>query len=116
MTLYFDNAATTPVVKEAAEAALEAMTEAWGNPSSAHRLGAEAARRVAEARQKVARAIGAEPAEVTFTSGGTEANGLVLRGVAEAVRGRHLVLSGFEHPSVADTARALGEHGRQAAD
>ena len=111
--IYLDNGATTRVDPRVAEAALRAMVDAYGNPSSAHRLGAEAARLVATARAQVAAAIGADPAEVTFTSGGTEANALALQGAA--ARARHAVVSGFEPPSVADTARALAERGVEVA-
>jgi cysteine desulfurase len=107
--IYLDNGATTRVDERVAQAAMEAMLVAWGNPSSAHKLGAEAARRVQRAREQVAAALGGAAAEVTFTSGGTEANALALLGVA--ARAKHVVLSGFEHPSVADTAKALGERG-----
>lgn len=104
---YLDNGATTRVDERVAEAAMQAMLTAYGNPSSAHRLGAEAARLVATARAQVAAAIGADPAEVTFTSGGTEANAIALQGAAR----KHIVVSAFEHPSVADAAKALGERG-----
>jgi len=109
--VYLDNGATTKVDRRVADAAVAAMTEAWGNPSSAHRLGVEAARRVAAAREQVARAISADPAELTFTSGGTEANALGFYGAAQAARGKHVVVSGLEHPSVADAARKLAEQG-----
>jgi cysteine desulfurase len=109
--VYLDNGATTKVDPRVATVALSAMTETYGNPSSAHHLGAEASRLMAHARQQVARALDADAAEVYFTSGGTEANALGLLGAARAVRGRHLVLSGFEHPSVADAARRLSEEG-----
>lgn len=107
--VYLDNGATTRVDERVAQAALEAMLVAWGNPSSAHQLGAEAARRVQGAREQVAAAIGGAAGEITFTSGGTEANALVMLGVA--ARARHIVVSAFEHPSVADAARALAERG-----
>src|SRR5438067_10884444 len=103
--VYLDNGATTRVDERVAQAAMEAMLVAWGNPSSAHKLGAEAARRVQRAREQVAAAVGGEAAEVTFTSGGTEANALALLGVA--ARAKHVVVSAFEHPSVADAAKAL---------
>jgi cysteine desulfurase len=90
---------------------VQAMTTAWGNPSSAHRMGAEAARLVERARAQVARAIGAQPAEVYFTSGGTEANALGVLGAAHAARGRHVVLSALEHPSVAQAGRRLAQLG-----
>jgi cysteine desulfurase len=111
--VYLDNGATTQVDPRVAEAAVAAMTEAFGNPSSAHRLGVEAARRLAAAREQVARAIGGAPSEITFTSGGTEANTLGFYGAAKAARGRHVVVTAFEHPSIADAAKRLGEEGWQ---
>jgi cysteine desulfurase len=107
--VYLDNGATTRVDERVAEAALQAMLTGYGNPSSAHRLGAAAARLLATARAQVATALGGEPAEVTFTSGGTEANALALHGAAG--RAKHVVISGFEHPSVADAAKALATRG-----
>jgi cysteine desulfurase len=109
--VYLDNAATTKVDPRVANVALHAMTETFGNPSSAHPLGAEASRILAHARRQVARAIDADAAEVYFTSGGTEANALGLLGAARARRDRHVVVSAFEHPSVADAARRLSEEG-----
>jgi cysteine desulfurase len=111
MSVYLDNGATTKVDARVAEAALQAMTAAWGNPSSAHALGVEAARLLVRAREQVARVLSADPAELTFTSGGTEANQLGVVGAARAARGRHLVVSAFEHPSVLDAARRLGQEG-----
>jgi cysteine desulfurase len=107
--IYLDNGATTAVDPRVAAAALSAMTEAWGNPSSSHRLGAAAARLLTHARAQVAAALGADAGEITFTSGGTEANALALQGAT--ARAKHVVVSGFEHPSVADAARALAERG-----
>jgi cysteine desulfurase len=109
MQVYLDNGATTRVDERVAAAAMEAMLVAWGNPSSAHKHGAEAARRLGRAREQVAAALGGATAEVTFTSGGTEANALALLGVAP--RAKHVVVSAFEHPSVADAAKALAERG-----
>jgi cysteine desulfurase len=103
--VYLDNGATTKVDPRVAEAALHAMVTAYGNPSSAHKLGAEAARLVARAREQVARAIGASATEIVFTSGGTEANALGLTGGGG--RMKHVVTTAFEHPSVADTLKAL---------
>ncbi|HZS36497.1 MAG TPA: cysteine desulfurase family protein [Polyangia bacterium] len=105
--VYLDNGATTRVDERVALLAAEAMTVAFGNPSSAHRLGVEAARRLDEARQRVARAIGAAATELTFTSGGTESNALGFYGAARAARGKHVVCSAFEHPSVLDAAARL---------
>ncbi len=109
--VYLDNGATTKVDPRVAAACVQAMTEAYGNPSSSHRLGVEASRRLALAREQVARALGADPAEITFTSGGTEANTLGFYGAARASRHKHVVLSGLEHPSVADAARQLTQEG-----
>lgn len=107
---YLDNAATTRVDERVAEAMVQAMCVDYGNPSSAHRLGIAASKRLDQARAQVAAAIGAEPRDVYFTSGGTEANGLGTLGAC-AARARHLVLSALEHPSVADAAKRLGERG-----
>lgn len=109
MEIYLDNGATTRVDPQVADLARRTMEEAYGNPSSAHRLGAQAARALAGARAQVAAALGATPAEVTFTSGGTEANALALGAVG--ARQAHVVISGFEHPSVLEAARALVARG-----
>lgn len=84
MTVYLDSNATTQPLPEAIEAAREAMTSAWANPSSIHRPGQEARRRVELARQSVARLIGARPREIVFTSGGTESIDLAIRGALTA--------------------------------
>jgi cysteine desulfurase len=111
--VYLDNAATTRVDDEVAAEMVRAMTVDWGNPSSAHALGVAATRRLEAAREQVARVLNAEPRDVYFTSGGTEANALGTLGVvgAAAPRGRHLVCSALEHPSVMDALRRLEERG-----
>ena len=70
--IYFDHAATTRVLPEAAQAAMKTMTEDYGNPSSLYQLGVQAAKRMGEHREQVARALGCQGEEVYFTSGGTE--------------------------------------------
>lgn len=80
MIHYFDNAATTPVRPEAVQAAVEAMTEGWGNPSSRYALGREAAARVAGWRGDVAAGLGCRPEEVFFTSCGSEGDNWAIRG------------------------------------
>src|SRR5688572_28241587 len=102
MPIYLDNAATSRICQEALDAMLPFFRERFGNPSSLHRLGADAARALDDAREQVARALGVEPLEVTFTSGGTEANDLAIRGAALALRrrGDHIVTTALEHPSV----------------
>src|SRR5437773_7616458 len=105
MQVYLDNAATTRVDERVAQAMVEMMTGDFGNPSSAHRLGVQAARRMQRAREQVARALGADSADVYFTSGGTEANALGTLGVAALARGRHAVFGALEHPSVQEAMK-----------
>src|SRR5512135_2933372 len=105
-TIYLDHAATTPVRTEVREAMLPFLGEAaFGNPSSAHRIGRAVRAAVEAARGRVAAAVGAEPREVVFTSGGTEADNLAILGTAAAAAGGgwsrvHLVSSPTEHKAV----------------
>ena len=113
-TVYLDHAATTPVRRAAAEALLAAVAEV-GNPSSSHAPGRAARRRVEEAREAVAAAVGAEPLEVVFTSGGTEADNLAVKGLywarqAAEPRRRRVLVSAVEHHAVLDAARWLRDH------
>jgi len=109
MTVYFDNAATTRVCPEAAEAALRVMREDFGNPSSSHALGRRARDILEEAREKTAAALGGKREEVFFTSGGTEADDLALFGGFELMRhrGRHIITSLTEHDAVLNAAKRL---------
>lgn len=111
--IYLDYAATTPVRPEAIRAMQDALERAWGNPSSAHGPGHAAHEALERARAQVAGLVGARPEEVVFTSGGTEANNLALRGLMRALRGRgrHLVTSAIEHSAVLETARDLARSG-----
>lgn len=109
--VYLDNAATTRVDDAVAAAMMHVLTVEYGNPSSVHRLGAAAARLLGEARERLARAIGADPRDVYFTSGGTEANAMGVLGAADVARGRHVVVSAFEHSSVLESARRLKARG-----
>jgi len=111
---YLDNAATTRVRREVLEAMLPTFTEHYGNPSSLHAHGLQAARLLRESRERAAAALGCSPSELIFTSGGTEADNLGLRGVAHALgrRGRHILSSAVEHPAVLETCRELRDrHG-----
>ena len=108
--IYLDNHATTRVDPRVVEAMLPYFTDRYGNASSgAHRYGWEAADAVDRAREQVAALIGAEPPEIVFTSGATEANNLAIKGVATASRGRgdHLVTTAVEHRAVLDPLRRL---------
>jgi len=112
-SVYLDNAATTPLAPEVRAAMAPYFEARFGNPSSRHSLGVEAARAIAEAREHVAAATGARVENVVFTSGGTEANNLAVQGLARAnrKRGGHVLVGPTEHPCVRDAARALAEEG-----
>ena len=92
---YLDNAATTRVLPEAAEAAVHAMCEEFGNPSSLHRMGLEASHLLEDSRRTVASALGCLPEETYFTSCGTESDNWALKGTMRAneKKGRHLIIS-----------------------
>lgn len=109
--IYFDNAATTRVDPQVARVVQGAMLENFGNPSSPHTLGLEAERWVRQARDEVAKALGCASDEVYFTSGGTEADNLAIRGVLQARsrKGKHIVASAIEHAAILETLRLLRE-------
>ncbi len=111
--VYLDHSATTPVDVEVASLMLTYFTEKYGNPSSIHGFGREAKHALEEARLQVASLIGARPEEITFTSGGTEADNLAVLGIAEARRskGKHLLISAVEHHAVLETAEYLEKMG-----
>jgi cysteine desulfurase len=109
--IYLDHAASTPPAPEVLDAMTQAAREHFANPSSAHALGAAAARALEEAREQVAGWLGVEAAELVFTSGGTEADALGIIGAAAVSRGQHLVVSGIEHPAVMRSAERLAGHG-----
>lgn len=113
MSIYLDNAATTKPCGEAVSAAVDAMTENYGNPSSLHRAGLEAQLAVDRARKAIAASIGADSSEIYFTSGATESNNLALRGISAAYgrKRRKIVISSVEHASVDETASALEKNG-----
>ena len=115
MRAYFDHNATTPPDPAVAEAVARALTEDFGNASSVHHFGQRAKALLDEARSAVADLIGAEPAEIVFTSGGTEADNMALRGAAEAAETtpsrRHIIASSIEHEAVLNTVKALGRRG-----
>jgi cysteine desulfurase len=104
---YLDNAATTPVRPSAVEAMLPFLTSSYGNPSGAHRMAREANRALDDAREQLAAVLGAEPGQIVFTGGGTEADNLAIRGVVEAVGGVP-VCSAIEHHAVLDPVTHLG--------
>lgn len=111
--IYLDHSATTPVDPRVVEAMIPFLTERFGNASSVHLFGQEARAAVDRARREVAALIGARPNETVFTSGGTEANNLAIRGLAEAAEsyGRHIITSEIEHSSVLGICEALEKRG-----
>jgi len=112
LPIYLDHNATTPLLPEVVDAMLPYLQRHFGNPSSSHPYGREARAGVEHAREQVAGLLGCQPHEVFFTSGGTEANNLAIRGVTEAVaRRRHVVTTTIEHPATANPCRYLEAHG-----
>src|SRR5918998_6480926 len=114
MRIYLDHNATTPVDPAAAEAMMRALQDLFGNASSVHYYGQQAKAALDHARSAVAALIGAEPSEVIFMSGGTEADNFAIRGAAEALEAtgrRHLITTGIEHEAVLNTFKALARRG-----
>ena len=110
--IYADNAATTPVSKEVIEAMMPCFTDTWGNPSSLHTDGQRAKELLDESRRKIAAAIGCEPAELYFTSCGSESDNWAIKGAAYAARNRKkIVTSKIEHHAVLHTCEALAKDG-----
>lgn len=112
--IYFDNSATTNIAPEVAHAMLPYLNEEFGNPSSKHyTLANNAKRAIGDARESVARLVGCEPDEVVFTSGSTESNNMILKGIIEYYGCAHIVTSPVEHPSILDTVEFLRTKGVQ---
>jgi cysteine desulfurase len=113
MRVYLDHSATTPIDARVLDAMLPYLRDNFGNASSVHQFGQEARGAVDRARRQVASLINARANEVIFTSGGTEANNLAIRGICEAAQqhGRHIITSAIEHPSVRGVIDYLEKHG-----
>ncbi|MGD6889440.1 cysteine desulfurase family protein [Bacillus mobilis] len=111
--IYLDHAATSPTHPEVVEKMIPYMTETFGNPSSIHFYGRQTRHTVDEARRACARSIHANPNEIIFTSGGTEADNLALIGVARANRhkGNHIITTQIEHHAILHTCELLGREG-----
>lgn len=104
--IYFDNAATTQVYPEVLKTYTEVATKIWGNPSSLHNLGSQATRILEASRKQIAELLGKDSREIFFTSGGTEGDNWVIKGVAfeKAHLGKHIIVSAIEHPAVKESA------------
>lgn len=111
--VYFDHNATTPLLPEVLDAMLPWLTVQYGNASSRHEYGRAARRAIDEAREQVAAAAGAQASEVVFTSGGSEANNLFLKGAAACLPAGRLAVSAIEHPCVIEPAKQLARGGWQ---
>ena len=113
MAIYLDHAATSPLRAEVLEAMLPYLREHHGNPSSIHASGRRARQGLDEARERIATIIGAKPREIVFTSGGTEADNLAVKGVAWAgsAKGRHVITSAVEHKAVLNSCAVLERQG-----
>jgi len=110
--IYLDHNATTPLLPEVVDAMVPYLREHFGNPSSGHVYGARAKSAVSLSRAQVARLLGCDDDEIVFTSGGTEANNLAIRGVVEArPERRHVVTTAIEHPATARPCAWLERHG-----
>ena len=111
--IYLDHSATTPVRPEVVAAMLPYFAGKFGNPSSIHSFGREARVVLDEAREQVAEAIGAQPEEIVFTAGGSEADNMAIKGAAIAALGkkRHVITSAIEHHAVLDTVQSLSRLG-----
>ena len=113
MECYFDNSATTKPCQEAVDAAVDALTNRWGNPSSLQKPGDDANRFLTECRKTVAATLRAQPEEIVFTGCGTDSNNLAIFGSALALRrrGKRIVTTDIEHPSVEEPMKRLEEFG-----
>ncbi|MCH6265785.1 MULTISPECIES: cysteine desulfurase family protein [Neobacillus] len=111
--IYFDNSATTKPYKEVLNSFLTVSSEYFGNPSSLHGFGGQAEKLLSQAREQTAKLIGVKTNELYFTSGGTESNNLAIKGAAlgNRNRGRHLITSSVEHPSVLTVMEQLEQEG-----
>src|SRR5947209_4803248 len=113
MRVYLDNNATTPLHPAVLGALQEALADVYGNASSIHKEGQAARRRIEDARESVARLIGATAREIVFTSGGTESNNAAIFGAVPPSGRHHIVTTGIEHPSVLEPVQELARRGNE---
>lgn len=111
--IYFDNSATTKPYKEVLDSFVKVSSEYFGNPSSLHGMGIQAEKLLTQARAQVANLLAVKPSEIYFTSGGTESNNLAIKGTAlvHKTKGKHLIFSSIEHPSVRGAMEQLKKLG-----
>lgn len=111
--IYVDHAATTKMKREVLESMMPYLTEKFGNPSTMYKYGIENKKAIDDARNKVAIAIGADEEEIYFTSGGSEADNLAVKGIAKARknRGKHIITTQIEHMAILNSCKQLEEEG-----
>ena len=109
MEIYFDNSATTKPYREVIEETAKAMEEYFGNPSSLHKIGIKAEKKITEAREFIGKSLKASKDEIIFTSGGSEGNNLIIKGLVKP--GHHVITTVFEHHSVLMTYKELEKNG-----
>jgi cysteine desulfurase len=110
MNVYLDNAATTPVAPEVVEAMIPVLYHAFGNPSSTHAFGRQAKALIENSRRSIAQTLNCAPAELIFTSGGTEADNMALHAAVTQLGVKRIITSAIEHHAVGHTAEALKAH------
>lgn len=112
-TYYFDNSATTKTDERVVREMIPYLTEEYGNPSSIYKIGRESKRAIEEARKRVAKVFNCEPSEIFFTSGGSESDNTIIRGIAyeNKEKGKHIITSKIEHPAVLETCKQLEKEG-----
>lgn len=109
-TVYLDNAATTPIREEVIEVMQQVLTETFGNPSSTHSYGRKAKSKIEQARKNIAKMLGAQASEIIFTSGGTEADNMVLKSAVKDLQVKRIISSKVEHHAILHTAEYLQDN------
>jgi cysteine desulfurase len=110
--IYLDYNASTPIAPKVLEAMMPYLTSKYGNPSSSHSFGVECRAAIEQARERVASLLGCEASEIVFTSGATESNNMVIKGIAKAAgKGKHFITSQIEHPAVLEPCRHIERFG-----
>lgn len=109
MDIYLDNSATTKLDEEVLKSMMPYLRENYGNPSSAYRIGRENNEAIQNARKQVAKVLNSKTNEIYFTSGGSEADNMAIKGIAFAHqdKGKHIITSTIEHPAVLETCKEL---------
>ena len=111
--VYLDNAATTKPYREVVDAVTNCVENLWGNPSSMYQIGDDARNAVTDARSKIAATLGCLPSEIRFTSGGTESDNWVIKGIADGylTHGKHIITTAIEHKAILKSCRQLEKRG-----